>query len=226
MKGIFVAGTDTGVGKTHVAASLVRALRAAGVRASGMKPIAAGIDAGADCNADVAALAEADGLDLPLRARNPYAFADPIAPHLAARDTGITIELAAIAAAWRQVERFADVAVVEGAGGVRVPIGPQLDMLDVARRLRLPVLLVVGVRLGCLNHAQLASDAVAARGLALAGWVANRIDPSMLRADDNVAELARLLPAPMVADVAFGATPAWDRASLSRLGTGLAPKAC
>ena len=88
------------------------------------------------------------------------------------------------------------------------------------------MLLVVGVRLGCLNHAQLASDAVAARGLALAGWVANRIAPAMLRADDNVAELARLLPAPMVADVAFGATPAWDRASLSRLGTGLAPKAC
>ncbi|MFO1311931.1 MAG: dethiobiotin synthase [Burkholderiales bacterium] len=226
MNGVFVGGTDTGVGKTRVAAALVRALRGAGVRAAGMKPIAAGIEPGCDVNDDVAALAMADGLDLPVRIRNPYAFADPIAPHLAARDAGTLIDLRTIAAAARVVASRADAIVVEGAGGVRVPVAPGLDMLDLARSLGLPVLLVVGVRLGCLNHALLSADAVAARGVVLAGWVANRIDPAMLRADDNVAELARLLPAPMLADVAWDAAPAFDARALSRIGVGPAPKAC
>jgi dethiobiotin synthetase len=116
--------------------------------------------------------------------------------------------------------------VVEGAGGARVPVAPGLDMLDIARRLRLPVLLVVGVRLGCLNHALLTVDALASRGLALAGWVANRIDPSMLRADDNVRELRCLIPAPLLADVAYGAIPVFTPASLSRLAPGRGGKAC
>ena len=226
MNGIFVAGTDTGVGKTRVAGALVRALCAAGVRAAGMKPIAAGIAQGCDMNDDVAALASADGVDLPLRVRNPYAFADPIAPHLAARDAGIAIDLRKIEAAARAIESCAEVVVVEGAGGVRVPVAPGLDMLDLAKALGLPVLLVVGVRLGCLNHALLSADAIAARDLCLAGWVASRVDPAMLRADDNVAELAALLPAPMLADVAFGATPVFDPRTLSRMGFGATPKAC
>jgi dethiobiotin synthetase len=224
--GIFITGTDTGVGKTRIACALVRALRESGTRVAGMKPIAAGIDQGAALNADVAALADADALDIPLRVRNPYAFTDPIAPHLAARDGGMSVDLAVIAAAFRDLARFADMVVVEGAGGARVPIGPRLDMLDIARRLRLPVLLVVGVRLGCLNHALLTADAIASRGLALAGWVANRIDPAMLRADDNVDELRSLIPAPLVADVAYGAIPAFDPVSLSRLAPGRARKAC
>ncbi|MCC6194942.1 MAG: dethiobiotin synthase [Burkholderiales bacterium] len=207
-RGVFVAGTDTGVGKTRVAVALVRALRARGARVAGMKPVAAGIAPGAAANADVEALAQADGLALPLPDRNPYAFAAPIAPHLAARDEGVAIELAAIAAAWSRVARVADTIVVEGAGGVLVPLGTDFDMLDVARRLRLPVLLVVGVRLGCLNHALLSAQAIAGRGLPLAGWVANRIDRSMLRADDNVAELRARLPAPLWDDVAWGAEPA------------------
>ena len=224
--GIFVTGTDTGVGKTHVACALVRAFRESGTRVAGMKPIAAGIDAGAALNSDVAALADADALDIPPRVRNPYAFSDPIAPHLAARDAGVSVDLAIIAAAFRDLAAFADLVVVEGAGGARVPIGPHLDMLDIARRLRVPVLLVVGVRLGCLNHSLLTVDAIASRGLTLAGWVANRIDPAMLRADDNVDELRSLIPVPLVADVAYGATPAFDRASLSRLAPGRARKAC
>jgi len=223
---IFVTGTDTGVGKTRVACALVRALRASGARVAGMKPIAAGIDDGAQANADVAALTEADGLGLPLRVRNPYAFRDPIAPHLAARDCGVTVDLRVIAAAFRELAHWADVAIVEGAGGARVPVGPGLDMLDVARGLRLPVLLVVGMRLGCLNHALLSVDAIAARGLTLAGWVANRIDPSMLRADDNVAALRELIAAPLVADVAYGAIPAFDPASLSSFASGGPGKAC
>lgn len=216
-RGVFVTGTDTGVGKTLVACALLRALRASGVRAAGMKPVAAGIDPGAPMNEDVAALAAADGLSLPLRDRNPYAFAPPIAPHVAARDAGVTIELPVIAASFARIVAPGGVAIVEGAGGARVPLGPGLDMLDIARHLDLPVLLVVGVRLGCISHALLSADAIAARGLALAGWVANRIDPAMARPDDSVAALVERLHAPCVADVAFGAEPVFDLAALARL---------
>jgi dethiobiotin synthetase len=225
-QGMFVTGTDTGVGKTRVACALVRALRDSGVRAAGMKPVAAGIGEGAACNADVAALAHADGLDIPASVRNAYAFGDPIAPHLAARDAGVTIDLAVIASAFRDLAGAVDAVIVEGAGGARVPVAPGLDMLDIARTLRLPVLLVVGMRLGCLNHALLTADAIAARGLTLAGWIANRVDPAMLRGDDNVAELRDLLPAPLVADVAWGANPAFECASMSSLGFGRGGKAC
>ncbi len=218
LRGIFVTGTDTGVGKTLVAAALVRALRETGVRVAGMKPVAAGIDAGETMNADVAALASADGLALPLRDRNPFAFVAPVAPHLAARDAGEHIALASIAAACVRIGKAADVVVVEGAGGALVPLDADTDMLDIARRLRLPVLLVVGLRLGCLNHALLSAQAIAARGLALAGWVANHIDPAMARADDNVADLATRLHAPCVADVAHGAAPRFGKAALRVLG--------
>ena len=216
-RGLFVTGTDTGVGKTRAACALLRALRAAGVRAAGMKPVAAGIDEGALRNDDAIALAAADGLDLPERDRNPYAFAPAIAPHIAARDESAVIELSLIAAAWRRLAAVADAIVVEGAGGVRVPLGPALDVLDIARRLRLPVLLVVGVRLGCLNHALLSADAIAARGLTLAGWIANRIDPLMERADDNVADLAARLPGPLVADIAWNETVELGTAVLAKL---------
>lgn len=218
LRGIFVTGTDTGVGKTHVAVALVRVLRDAGVRVAGMKPVAAGIDAGETMNADVAALAAADGLALPLRDRNPFAFAAPVAPHLAARDAGVQISLAPIAAAYARIAAVADVVVVEGAGGALVPLDAGADMLDIARRLRLPVLLVVGMRLGCLNHALLSAQAIAARDLALAGWIANRIDPAMGCVDDNVADLATRLGAPCVADVSHGAAPQFGEAALRALG--------
>jgi len=220
-RGLFVTGTDTGVGKTFVAAALLRALAAAGVRAVGMKPVAAGIGAGEAVAADVAALAAADGCAVPLADRNPYAFAPAIAPHLAARDAGVAIDVAAIAAAHARLAAAADVVVVEGAGGVRVPLGPGRDMLDIARALRLPGLLVVGVRLGCINHALLSADAIGARDLRLAGWVANRIDSGMARADDSVAELAARLAAPLVADLGWDAGAALPRGALAALG--LAP---
>jgi dethiobiotin synthetase len=226
MSGVFVTATDTGAGKTRTRCALVRALREAGVRAAGMKPVAAGIDQGAACNEDVAALARADGLEIPRHVRNPYAFAAPIAPHVAARDEGVAIDLEVIAAAFASLAGVANAVVVEGAGGALVPLGPRFDMLDIPRRLSLPVVMVVGVRLGCLNHARLTAQAIAARGLPLAGWVANRIDPRMLRANDNVDELARLIAAPMIADVGFDAAPAFDRAALSRLGVGIAERTC
>ena len=220
-RGLFVTGTDTGVGKTYVAAALLRALAAAGVRAVGMKPVAAGIAAGQDVAADVAALAAADGRAVPLPDRNPYAFAPAIAPHVAARDAGVAIDIAVIAAAHARLAAAADVVVVEGAGGVRVPLGPGRDMLDIAGALGLPVLLVVGVRLGCLNHALLSADAIHRRGLPLAGWVANRIDPAMARADDSVADLAASIAAPLVADLRWDGEAALPRRALAALG--LAP---
>jgi dethiobiotin synthetase len=201
--GIFVTGTDTGVGKTHVAVALLRALATEGARAVGMKPVAAGVAPGAAVNADVAALLAAGNVDAPLADVNPYAFAPAIAPHLAAERAGETIDLERIALAHGRLRARADVVVVEGAGGVLVPLGTRLDMLDIAARLELRVLLVVGVRLGCLNHALLSARAISSRGLPLAGWVANRIDPSMEAADANVAALMERLDAPLVADVAW-----------------------
>lgn len=194
-RGLFVTGTDTGIGKTVVATILLRSLRAAGVRCVGMKPIAAGFDAGG-ANADVLALAAAANVDAPLADRNPYAFADAVAPHLAARASGAAIDVAVIAAAARRLCANADALIVEGAGGVLVPLDASRDMLDVAAALDLPVLLVVGLRLGCLNHALLSALAIRRRGLELRGWIANRLSAPMRLADANIATLAERLGAP------------------------------
>lgn len=217
MRGLFVTGTDTGIGKTEVAVALLAGLRAEGVRAVGMKPVAAGVDAGRAVNADVIALAAADGLDVDVADRNPYGFAAAIAPHLAARDARVGVDLDVIEAAYRRLGERADVVVVEGAGGALVPLGGGLDMLDIAVRLGTPVALVVGIRLGCLNHAALTVRAIRERGLRMAGWIANRIDPRMERADDNVDELASLLGMPPAADRAWRATAPFARATLDKL---------
>lgn len=207
---VFVTGTDTGVGKTWIAAALLRAHVRRGRRAVGMKPVAAGLDAGETVNADVAALAAAGNVDAPLPDRNPYAFAAPVAPHVAAAAAGVTLELATIAAAFVRLAARADIVVVEGAGGVLVPLDSKRDMLDIAVRLRLPVLLVVGLRLGCLNHALLSALAIRARGLELAGWVANAMEMPMAQADETVAALDARLAAPRIATVARGAMPAFS----------------
>jgi dethiobiotin synthetase len=206
-RGIFVTGTDTGLGKTVVAAALLRSLATSGQRAVGMKPVSAGLAADGSANPDVAALLAAGNVDAPLADRNPYAFAPAIAPHLAAAQAGVTIDLAVIANAYARLAAHADVVVVEGAGGVLVPIDATRDMLDVAARLRLPVLLVVGMRLGCLNHALLSAAAIRARGLELSAWVANCIDPHMNAIAANVEALALRLQVPPVAVVAWGAPP-------------------
>jgi len=196
VRGLFVTGTDTGIGKTVVATILLRSLCAAGVRCVGMKPIAAGFDAGG-VNADVLALAAAANVDAPLADRNPYAFADAVAPHLAAQAHGMTIDVDVIAAAARRLCANADALIVEGAGGALVPLDASRDMLDVAAALDLPVLLVVGLRLGCLNHALLSALAIRRRGLELRGWVANRLSTPMRLADGNIAALAERLGAPV-----------------------------
>jgi dethiobiotin synthetase len=217
-RGIFVTGTDTGVGKTFVACALLRALVAAGANAIGMKPVAAGLDAAIGVNEDVCALDAAGNVDAPLADRNPYAFADPVAPHLAAAAAHVTIDVRNIAAAYARLALRADTIVVEGAGGALVPLDARRDMLDVADALRLPVLLVVGMRLGCVNHALLSTLAIRARGLVLAGWVANELPPGMARAEGNVDTIARRLGSRPIAAFTQHETAHFNSLALALLG--------
>ncbi|MEO5785848.1 MAG: dethiobiotin synthase [Casimicrobiaceae bacterium] len=198
-----MTGTDTGVGKTFVACALLRALASATVRAVGMKPVAAGIEPGAALADDVRALQAAGNVDAAVASINPYAFVPPIAPHVAAEQAGITIDLECIAAAYADLATQSDVVVVEGAGGPLVPLGPRIDMLDIAARLSLPVLLIVGLRLGCIHHALAAELAIRSRGLVLAGWVGNHIDPAMLEPEASLAAIAARIGVPAVATCAW-----------------------
>lgn len=216
-RGIFVTGTDTGVGKTVASVALLRGLAQSGLRAVGMKPVSAGHAVGGGLHEDVARLAAAGNVEAALADRNPYALAEPVAPHLGAAREGTVLDLDVIAAAYARLGTSADVVVVEGAGGALVPLDERHDMLDIARRLRLPVLLVVGMRLGCLNHARMSALAIRGRGLAFAGWVASRVVPGMALADENVAWLARELPAPKVADLRSDPAPPFRRAALRSL---------
>ena len=198
MRGIFVTGTDTDCGKTVVACGVVAALRARGLRVGVMKPVAAGAEAGLAGlrNRDALDLIAASGLDLSYDDVNPFVYARPIAPHIAAARTGQPIRFAPLRAAFARIAAVSDAVVVEGAGGWRVPLGPDGDMADLAVVLGLPVLLVVGLRLGCLNHALLTAEAIALRGCQLAGWVGTRIDPRMAALDENLATLREGLAAP------------------------------
>jgi dethiobiotin synthetase len=217
-RGIFVTGTDTGAGKTVVAVALLRALAARGLSAAGMKPVAAGIDAASGRNADVIALARASTVAMPLDIVNPYAFAEPIAPHVAALREGRAIELGVIVRAYEALAAQADAIVVEGAGGALVPLDRSHDVLDIAAALGIPVVLVVGIRLGCLNHALLSALAIRRRGLRLAGWVATRIDPAMRAAQASVDALVERLPAPCIGDFAHADDAGFVPEALDRLG--------
>jgi len=194
-RGLFVTGTDTGVGKTRVAVALIHALRARGLRVAAMKPVAAGSAPG-ELNEDVVALLDAANVAADLKDVNPYALAEPIAPHIAAQRAGVRIELGVIAAAYARLAAAADVVVVEGAGGWRVPLNEHEDMADLAQALGLPVVLVVGLRLGCLNHALLTAESIASRKLPWAGWVGNHVDPAMAHPDANLDALCARLPGP------------------------------
>jgi dethiobiotin synthetase len=207
--GFFVTGTDTGVGKTLVSCALLYGFAALGKSVIGMKPVAAGAvhGAGGLVNDDVALLRAASNVEAPPQLVNPYCFVPPIAPHLAAEQAGVAIDLATIASAYRRLTAVADIVIVEGVGGFCVPLNHNEDSADLAQRLGLPVVLVVGLRLGCLNHALLAAQAICAKRLKLAGWIANRIDPAMEAAERNVAALAERLPAPLLGDIEFTADP-------------------
>ena len=195
MKGFFVTGTDTGVGKTRIAVALAAALVARGRRVAVMKPVSAGSGPGG-INEDVVALRAVSNVDADLADINPYAFAEPIAPHIAAARAGVTIELAQIVRAFERLAARADTVIVEGAGGWRVPLSADSDMADLAARLGLPVVLVVGLRLGCLNHAVLSAESIAHRGVAWGGWIGNHVDPLMSAQAANLAALGERLPGP------------------------------
>ncbi|HEU4620682.1 MAG TPA: dethiobiotin synthase [Burkholderiaceae bacterium] len=191
LRGVFVTGTDTGVGKTVVASGLISALGALGVRTVGFKPVAAGthIVNGQCLQEDVFALSAASNVDVDDAEVCPIALNEACAPHIAARLEHLEIDRARIVLAARALSRKTNLIVAEGAGGLRVPLGNDWDSADLIADLGMPVVLVVGMRLGCLNHALLTAEALRARGIAIAGWVANRIDPAMPHAQENLATL-------------------------------------
>ena len=205
MSGFFVTGTDTEIGKTVVSAALVRYLADAPGGCAGMKPVASGAEptpAGLR-NDDALALMAASGVKTEYADVNPFVFAEPTAPHLAAAAEGVTIGWGVIGAAFERLRRRASRIVVEGVGGWLVPLGSDYDVEALARDFKLPVILVVGLRLGCINHARLTERAVLASGCPMAGWIANHLSPGFSRAADNVETLRRTLRTPMLAEVAW-----------------------
>ena len=208
-RGVFVTGTDTGIGKTRASALLVRAQRACGRRAIGMKPVASGCRETPEGlrNEDADALIAASDPAPSYALCNPYALAPPIAPHLAAREAGIAIALDPIVSAYGRLAAMADRVVVEGVGGWCVPLGDALMQADLVRALDLPVVLVVGLRLGCINHALLSARAIVADHCVLVGWIANRIDPDMARVDANLDTLRARIDAPLLGVLAHASQP-------------------
>jgi dethiobiotin synthetase len=209
MQHYFITGTDTGVGKTFVTCVLLHNLRDQGIAAIGMKPIAAGADPTPEGlrNDDIEALRAASGIPLLSEDLICYLLAEPVAPHIAAASEGIDIDLDVIRQRFDQLAELADVVLVEGVGGFIVPLGDDIDTADLAADLDLPVILVVGMRLGCLNHALLTQAAIVARGLTLAGWVANQIDPQMAELDANVEALEERIRAPLLGVIEWQKQP-------------------
>jgi dethiobiotin synthetase len=205
--GLFVTGTDTEVGKTLVARLIVRALVATGVRVAVMKPVAAGsvMTAQGPRNEDALGLIADSNVVVPYETVNPYCLDAPVAPHLAARDMGVTVELPRLQAGFRTLAAAADYVIVEGAGGWFAPLNEVQFVADLAAALELPVLLVVGLRLGCLNHALLTVAAVRQRRLPLAGWIGNQIDPGFARMADNLRTLEQHIGMPPIATVVHAA---------------------
>lgn len=204
-KGLFVTATDTAMGKTRFALALMARLQAAGLRVNGMKPVASG------CEATAAGLRNDDAMRILARCStpveyacvNPYAFAPAVAPHFAAAEQGVEIVFARIAQCYARLGAAADVVVVEGAGGWLVPLGGGRSWPDLARELDLPVLLVVGLRLGCINHARLSAAAITASGCRLAGWAANRIDPAYIGEEATIACLRAAIAAPFLGRMGY-----------------------
>lgn len=211
--GFFVTGTDTGVGKTLVACALLRVFAGTGRSTVGMKPVAAGSEGGRW--ADVDALVAASSVRAAGKLVNPYAFGPAIAPHIAAELAGVRIEIEVIARACEELKKQVEVVIVEGVGGFLVPLNARDTAGDLARRLALPVVLVVGMRLGCLNHALLTRKQIETSGLRCAGWVANCIVPDMPQLEGNIHALRERLECPLLGAIPFrpGASAA-DAAAL------------
>ncbi|WP_338768554.1 dethiobiotin synthase [Massilia sp. METH4] len=205
----FVTGTDTEIGKTLISSALLHALVQQGVKACGMKPVAAGavLREGHLHNDDCDQLEAAGNVHLPQSITTPFLLKEPAAPHIAAALEGVAIDPVPILASYLEIAAASDATVVEGVGGFRVPLTDNYDTADLAQQLALPVVLVVGMRLGCINHALLTVEAIAARGLKLVGWVANAVEPEMAFADENIEALADRIPAPLLGRVPRLAEP-------------------
>lgn len=195
VQSLFITGTDTGVGKTYVACQLIRQYVEQGYKVVGMKPVAAGCELvdGRWVNEDVALLTEASNVTAPPHLINPYCFNPPIAPHIAAEQAGIEIQFDVIKAAYEQLALMADVVIVEGAGGLLVPLHGQKTIADLIQYLDIPVALVVGLKLGCINHTALSLALIKQRDLALKEVVVNQLDKTLLCVDDNVETIRNLL---------------------------------
>lgn len=205
----FVTGTDTEVGKTLISSAILHLLSQRGLRSAGMKPVAAGavMRDGTWHNDDVDQLAAASSLALPQSLTVPYLLREPAAPHIAARLENTMIDPQHIRSCYDQIAAAADAVVVEGVGGFRVPLIDRFDTADLAQQLGLPVILVIGLRLGCLNHALLTAEAIAARGLTLAGWIVNGVIPEMPHAEANIEALSARLDAPPLGAVPWLPVP-------------------
>lgn len=198
----FVTGTDTGVGKTLVSCALLHAFAARGIPVAGFKPVACGCDADG-YNEDAKALRAAGNVAACYEQINPYNFMEPVAPHIAARNVGTDIGIPRIVACYRELAAQADLVVAEGVGGFRVPLSDGQDSADLAVALGLPVILVVGMRLGCLNHALLTARAIADCGLKCAAWVANVPGEGMAALPENIAALQQRIAAPLLGVIPF-----------------------
>ena len=197
-KALFITGTDTDVGKTHVACQIIQQYVAEGLKVVGMKPVAAGCELvdGEWVNEDVQKLTAASNVKAPTELVNPYCFKEYIAPHLAAEKAGVEIQLTKIKQAYDALTTMADVIIVEGAGGFLVPLNSQVSLANLAEALAIPVVLVVGMRLGCINHSLLTVEAIIARQLTLHGWVANHIDSEMELLQENIQTITEQLGSP------------------------------
>ena len=221
-RGFFVTGTDTGVGKTLVCAALLRGFRERGLKVAGMKPVATGCIATPEGlrNPDALILQREGSARHPYATVNPFAYRPAIAPHLAADEAGVPIHFDEICRCFEMLKSDSDMIVVEGAGGWRVPLAGRQTMGHLALRLAMPVVLVVGLKLGCLSHTLLSAEAIIGSGAVLAGWVANGIDARFERAADNIATLASWLPAPLLGHIPW-LVPPDVRAAAARLDSGL-----
>lgn len=213
MRGVFVTGTDTDCGKTEIGLGLMLALQRQGLSVLGMKPVASGCDRTplGLRNPDALRLQAQGSTEVDYPLANPYCFEPPIAPHIAAGQAGVNIELGVIRDRARKLAARADFLVVEGVGGWRVPLGPKLSVSNLPLELDMPVVLVVGLKLGCINHALLTAESVRASGSRLVGWIANLISPDMLARDENLATLGALLGAPCLGVVPWMTPPEPER---------------
>ena len=204
-QGVFITGTDTAVGKTAIAAGLVRGLVRQGLRVAVMKPVASGSEFTSEGlrNADALQLMQVANVTAPYETVNPYCFEPPVAPHIAAKEAGILMDTALLRDRFNCLAAASDYVVIEGVGGWLAPLNEAQTVADLVRALGVPVVMVVGLRLGCLNHALLTRESIESHGTRLAGWVGNGIDPAMARRAENLATLEKRLGRPPLAVVPF-----------------------